>query len=262
MSSIKLFTIPDEFQPIQLGLQRSLCETIILTPSFIQPNITQSKLAGSPYVPKGELPIVDEQGQPMLLLAQINFAEIYAPKHFPRSGILQFFIVQNCYERYTAQQAASLFKIRYYPTIETHLPATNHLTTINMFHFPIEQEQLLFSQLQLEPVSATDYRLSHYVNPNFLMQSFTIGGPTLHELYMQYFLGAEHKIGGYPYFIEEDIRSLDPSLEKYDTLLFQLVSNDAQSIMWGDSGVISFFINEEKLKQLDFSDVLFYAEDY
>ena len=100
----------------------------------------------------------------------------------------------------------------------------------------------MLSYSQLEPISATKYRLSHYVD--------------------SYFLSANHKIGGYPYFIYKDIRTQDSSFYKYDTLLFQLILNNAQAMMWGDSGVISFFINFEKLKKQDFSDVLFYAEDY
>lgn len=264
MSSAKPFMMPDEFLPIQLNLQSSACETTILTPIAIQPTTTQSKLAGYPYLPQNEQPALDQEGQPMLLLAQLNFADIIAPPDFPSEGILQFFIAQNCYERYSLEQARSLFSVRYYPTItnNTEIVTPDFLRHANFTNFPIKYEQSVLSYTQIEPVSATDFRLPHYIDPFFLAQPFTTGGQTLHDIYFEYFLSADHKIGGYPYFIEEDIRLEDPSFYQYDTLLFQLISNDAQSIMWGDSGVISFFINAEKLKQRDFSDILFYAEDY
>ena len=42
----------------------------------------------------------------------------------------------------------------------------------------------------------------------------------------------------------------------YDFLLFQLDS-DSDKVLWGDVGIGNFFINTEKLKNLDFTDVLY-----
>ena len=66
-----------------------------------------------------------------------------------------------------------------------------------------------------------------------------------------------HKMGGYPFFTQADPR--DEESELYDTLLFQLDTEFREEIgvMWGDIGVGNFFINREKLKALDFSDVLY-----
>lgn len=264
MHSTKSFIMPDEFQPFQHILRRSLCETALLTPTYSKPTLTQSKLAGYPYLPMGEMPAVDYYGQPMLLLAQLNFEQLTTPQHFPTEGILQFFITQNCYEDYSIEHSPSLFSVRYYPSIsdDQHMATPNYLKNANFMHFPIKYEQELLSTLQVEPVSATDFRLARYINPSILTQPFILDGPTIEDLYFEHFLSAHHKIGGYPYFISEDVRTKSADFEQYDTLLFQLISDDAQSIMWGDSGVMSFFINHEKLKQRDFSDILFYAEDY
>ena len=62
-----------------------------------------------------------------------------------------------------------------------------------------------------------------------------------------------HHLLGYPYFTQED-----PREGAYETLLFQMDSDD--NILWGDCGVANFFIDLEKLKQRDFSDV-FYTWD-
>ena len=76
--------------------------------------------------------------------------------------------------------------------------------------------------------------------------------------------GCGNKIGGYPYFTQSDPREYD-GLDVYDTLLLQIDSMDDYEngyIMWGDGGVCNFFINREKLKNLDFSDVLYNWDCY
>ena len=124
-------------------------------------------------------------------------------------------------------------------------------------NFPINKELKLQFSTMIEPVSATDYRLSHYFNPSLLKEHISIDGRTFYDLYLEKFLSAEHKIGGYSYFIEKDFRENYVALQHYDTLLLQIVSNDEQGIMWGDSGVISFFINAKKLTAVGFFRYLF-----
>ena len=47
----------------------------------------------------------------------------------------------------------------------------------------------------------------------------------------------------------------------YNTLLLQIDSMDDEKgnvqTIWGDAGVCNFFINKDKLKNLDFSDILY-----
>jgi len=67
---------------------------------------------------------------------------------------------------------------------------------------------------------------------------------------------------GFPYFTQEDPRKYEEKYQKYDTLLFQLDSeHDKTKGKWkvciGDAGVINFFINREKLKNKDFSEILY-----
>ena len=47
------------------------------------------------------------------------------------------------------------------------------------------------------------------------------------------------------------------NLEKYNICLFQMDTDDDAEIMWGDSGVANFFIQEKDLAAEDFSDVLY-----
>ena len=65
--------------------------------------------------------------------------------------------------------------------------------------------------------------------------------------------GAEHRIGGYPYFTQQDPREED---SPFTELLLQMDS-DADHIMWGTMGVANFFIRKEDLKEKNFEEVLY-----
>ena len=67
----------------------------------------------------------------------------------------------------------------------------------------------------------------------------------------------ESKLGGYPAFTQCDPRYYDKNLERFNTLLLQLDCEDECDLMFGDTGVANFFINEEDLKKLDFTKVLY-----
>jgi hypothetical protein len=66
--------------------------------------------------------------------------------------------------------------------------------------------------------------------------------------------------GGYPDFFQGyDPREKEGEKEKYDTVLFQLGSDLSKDGDWRalifDAGFVNFFINSEKLKNKDFSDI-------
>ena len=71
-----------------------------------------------------------------------------------------------------------------------------------------------------------------------------------------------HKILGYPFFTQWDPREDDEMYKnkKYDTLLLQIDS--VGDILWGDSGVGNFFINEEDLKNKNFNNVMYTWDCY
>ncbi len=71
---------------------------------------------------------------------------------------------------------------------------------------------------------------------------------------------AGHKLGGYPDFTQTDPRGDHlGAFRAYDTLLLQLDGDGEFGLFYsyGDTCVGNFFINKDKLKKLDFSDILF-----
>jgi uncharacterized protein YwqG len=257
--------IPKELMIFHTNLNNSAEQVAILKPIQQTGFLHESKFAGLPLLFDQMEHPKDENNEYMLLLAQLNFAELQLAPPFPQKGILQFYISQRCYEKVTPRAEHCQFKVHYIERGEDYNHPVQDFTYLRDVHFsdfPIKSEMKLVAKTQFEPVSATDYRLENYFNREILNTSITVDERLFKDVYLESYLAAEHKIGGYPYFIHEDFRKGSQYLQHYDTLLLQLVSNDEQGIMWGDSGIISFFINSKKLAQLDFSDIYFHTEEY
>lgn len=266
MNNVTNLFLPNELESFRSEIENTLIPMISVSTSKRETALTESKFAGEPYFPHMWTYPKDITGEPMRLLAQINFEEIPQLQNFPAQGILQFFISSKLFTSsfYSHEDIFQQFyKVRYFPTIKSII-GIEQVQTIEPLSecFPIKQPLALQFSKAVEPVSALDYRASQYLHSILSIHTPLKDDSSLHEIYLQYFLGTGSKIGGYPYFIDEDIRKGSPLLLRYDVLLLQIDSNDECGIMWGDSGVGKFLINREKLLRNDFSDILFQWEHY
>ena len=279
MENLKLFSggiklktkenlhLPQPLEAFRDILIPSLQPSSIIIPHNSTTSLTASKFAGCPYLPKKLLHPRDTDGNYMYLLAQINFTEGEFPSCFPSQGLLQIFISKNICQ--PKQQVIELlwqqdYKIRYYPTLLPEDDLVNDFSYLETLDtFPIENEMGILFLPNVEPVSATDYRLEYYFKTPLSQYGIISDDErTLEDIYYEKYLGANHKIGGYPYFIESDSRRNSEFLQSYDTLLLQIVTNDNHGINYGDTGIIKFFINHKQLMNLDFSNVYLHAEQY
>lgn len=263
MDFLHSFPLPSQFEGIRTRLEASSLKTINIYPKIQQTGLTDSKFSGIPYLPKTMHYPKDIDGNHLIFLAQINFEQVHSFHPFPSKGILQFFISPSFVTYQMGEEIfQQYFKVRYFPTI---LPEKELATDFSFLpkttYSPFKHPMALRFINSIEPVSAMDYRLKKYIDLGDLTKRLH-DGRTLEEHYFEHFLGAEHKIGGYPYFIHYDTRSHSTLLKRYDTLLLQIVSDDEQNIMWGDSGIIKFFINSKKLAQGDFTDIYLQTEQY
>lgn len=189
------------------------------------PTYLDSKIGGSYFWPDDNIPDLQ-------FLAQINFADLPKNNIFPTTGLLQFFISKNYHD------LSNKCLVVYH----------KELKGVEVFaHYsisPIKQSRKMVFTLTSEPLSFFDYRFNYNFNDD--------DSEKIYELTN----GEGHKLLGYPFFTQDDPRHND----EYDTLLFQLDS--CKDVMWGDSGVGNFFINKDKLKALDFSDVYFTWDCY
>ena len=204
-------------------------------------------------------------GEPLFLLAQINFQEVPAVADFPTEGILQFYIDANddlwgwSLDEPTAQTG---FQVIFHPNpnldinqLQTDLPEPQWQNA------PVGESHVLQFEKREQYMSINDHRfLKTILQVNDfedLSQVFETADKSdaFFEIYDEHFSATGHRLGGYPYFTQSDPREID-AFSDY-VLLLQIDTDGEQSIMWGDMGVANFFIHPNDLKRRDFSKVLY-----
>lgn len=187
-----------------------------------------SKLGGKYYW-------TDENGlEGYVFLAQINFSELPANDIFPKTGLLQFFVLDD--DSYGLFADRKGFRVIYHQNLDNGYEVYRQPENTPLYN---ENIGLSFT-LSEEYLTASDYRMEDFVED-------------MEDDIWKNFDGSGSKLLGYPYFTQFDPR--ERVNQTYDRLLFQLDTN--KYLMWGDSGVANFFINSEKLANLDFSDILY-----
>ncbi len=216
----------------------------------IKPNSTQwwqSKFGGLPYLPRTINYPTNQKGEYLKLLAQLNFSEMPRLENFPAQGILQFYIDGNdaLYGLdFNAPTNQDGLKIIYFDKIVENV---NNLVTDFYFleehqETPIKGEFNLSFTHYYSPIEIDDAAFHQYF-PNFNDDGLL---DIYDNWFNQYFWidRNEHKLGGYPNFIQEDPR-FNPEYKDY-ILLLQIDSDykrhgKTNYICWGDAGIGNFF---------------------
>ena len=272
--------LPPELEPFRSRLEATVKPYIEITTQVAKDTtLWQSKFLGFPYLPKGFAYPTAPNGDYLYLLAQINFAEVPCLESFPNDGILQFYVAKN--ETYGLSKelgSQESFRVLYFANPD--LNEANLQTNFDFLPTLWDEEfedcipfyilrgysphkgdcfSLKFS-LKHYPITTSDYQLDELVGQEILDVLYENNCSLWNECYSRFEQG--HKLGGYPYFTQEDPRAywtLDD--EEPWRLLLQIDSDDSATnkihIQWGDVGVANFFIKESALKRLDFSNVLY-----
>ena len=211
--------------------------------------LTQSKFLGQPYLP-ADIPYpLDAQGKPMILLAQINFAEAPALEAFPTQGILQLFVSPtNWYDMED-------YRVLFYPALAVESQTDFGFLTADLYeNSPVYVEHGLSFSKETEYGGAEDCRFA----PDFGGQNYYEYQETLPKAQQEELdaccNSAGHKIGGYAYFTQRDPRDCSPG-QSPDVLLLQIDIDE--EIMFGDSGVAHLFISPEALQNQQFDQAYF-----
>ncbi|MGY3703308.1 YwqG family protein, partial [Vagococcus martis] len=231
-------------------------------------NLYSSKIGGYGYLPKSISYPTNKNNQPLSLLAQLNFEELPTLEPFPKKGILAFYI--DCFDDvwYGLDDDN--------PTIQVGF-RTIYMEDLTKKYHSISEQQSLFGHYSDEELwgivskeTKLNGRLSETVSITDTVDFQGIAGVPYYEYIESKISGYKERdefeelkfnilediqsrtcVGGYPFFTQSDPRGYDTKLsEEYNTLLFQLNSDD-DIVMWGDTGVGNFFINDEKLKNKD-----------
>lgn len=228
-----------------------------------------SKAGGIGYLPLDlAYPRNSENNQPLFLLAQLNFSELPALPDYPEQGILAFYVdyaddlIGLDFDAPTSQTG---FRVLYFE--DTSKPS---YTREQQLAIQAEIEDELYKVVEGE-YALTASKETHYLSSDCyeFKKHF---GKTMYEWLDDVSeddderekvynglseFAAGSKAGGYPYFTQEDPRLYEETAT-YDTLLFQLDTEKVDAdwpIMWGDMGVGNFFINQEALKNRNFTDI-------
>lgn len=266
-------------------------ETVRLKPSRGKTTVFDSKLGGVPYFPKSmKYPTGREgefKGLPLRFLAQLNFGSMPKLPGFPSGGILQFFAGCSGDDVYGMDFDDGFnqnsFRVIYHENLITDtamLFSEKDMPDLGMDDdpYPFKGEFLLTAE-KAEPMAIveTDFRFDKAVAAayNELFGGEIIGmwdkdgkglrqvdEPLYDAVFSRY--SSKTRMGGYPFFTQEDPRGYNEEYGKCTILLFQSDSENGgekdnwdDMICWGDLGVANFFISPEDLAKRDFSRVLY-----
>lgn len=224
----------------------------------------QSKVGGEPYLPLNADYPHNEEGRALVLLAQINFAELPENDVYPSTGILQFFIdVEDDLWglNFEEPQNQNNFRVIFYEQIfedATQLAHEFPLQDLDLDMNPVSGQYAVKFEASTQYISMGDHEFAQKIFDPYGLEEEEVDGEDIYDCYDETFSASGHHLGGYPYFTQDDPRGNDERFKDY-ILLFQLDSSgqDDVEILWGDCGVANFFIHPDDLKKRDFSKVMY-----
>lgn len=275
---IKESTDP-RFQPLGVSeieaglgrLQNEALPMVSLEPAEGPPVEQQSRLGGPIWAPDTSTLWPDDgEGNPLLHIAQLNFAEFDPPDGFPRAGLLQVFVRHDGHGRPLAADdegdetsaPESPLVTRWYERPEggVSLPVPDNLAEMT-------RGMLASAQARTEGVALRAIRQTLPANP--------FAWPYLDEVYLnltrrrpandtaaqlQNGLKAHfdtilnayggHWIGGYPSFSREDLRRKKSTLRGLDRVLLHVGFD--KHVCIGDAGAMNILISHHDLLQRRF----------
>lgn len=210
-----------------------------------KPNVTDTKLGGVPYLPKGYEYPTDENDNPLALLFQINFEDIKL-ENYPEKGILEIFVD-------TELSYPPKYKILYFETIED---CETNFPTLDLKYFIVREEYKLELEKGITYMPINDYRFDQILSECAQNVGLTINH--LHSIeedlndeeafdYLINKLPATYaEVGGYANFTQYDPREgensdLTECILKIDSYL------DTKKVMIGDCGIAWVLISKENL---------------
>ena len=267
-------TFPAELIPEREKFEATRRKFVRIIPKVAEDSPLKSQFRGTPYWPasKAEEYPRDAEGRRMFLLAQINFEEVPPLAPYPDSGMLQFFISADMsFDKHVwgmkdpmygqALTEQDYFRVVYHRNV--------FQDTAQMENFPVAGENELLPvdgpmgmdfDYSSEVIYPVDYEFEKVFDMDVWGYFDSLGEEATRHL-NEYFTAdapdADAKIGGYGNFVQTDPR------EQFDgdwIILLWMESfyiDQEHESMWGDAGTAIFAIEPERLRNKDFSNVLY-----
>ena len=209
-----------------------------------EPDLMDNKIGGIPYFPENEIYPMDKSGNPMFFLFQVNLDEIDL-KGFPKEGILEVFVGEDCCEEYDNYQ----IKI-----FDKGLQQKENLPNAKIEVINIEKPIKIKLEKNKSYMSMEEYRCQDIVEEIMQKQKVQAEDEKMKDIIIdkimcyiseknnEYFY--KSTIGGYAEFIQGDPRDADLD-EKYNECLFKINSRISDKINIEDNGIVNGLINSE-----------------
>lgn len=228
-----------------------------------------SKVGGIGYLPLNqEYPRSTENNAPLFLLAQLNFSELPALSSYPEKGILSFYVDYTddlIGLDFDAPAAQAGFRVLFFEDTSAVSYSREQQLALQAkmsdeLYKVVEGEYRLTASKEITYLSSDCYEFKKFFGKTMYewLSDVSSEEDQQEKIYNGLWeTAAGSKVGGYPYFTQEDPRLYEETTN-YDTLLFQLDTEKIDEdwpIMWGDMGVGNFFINRQALESKDFTDI-------
>lgn len=235
--------------------------------------INGSRIGGSPALYYGEaLPSAKTTGAPLIFLFQANLAEMPKLDFLPETGLLQIFVANG--DLYGCPEIPSIggiyregggdFLVRHIPQdakIEMgQRPTGTEMAGEVPFSSRIPLSLTAEARPMIPPISCEEGEVASAYISSLKEALFSHDHRHIDTLHHRFAIierdqmdGAAYWLGGHPSFIQSDVRH-DARLAKMVPLA---TFTSSAPLMWGDGGTANFFVDPEKSKVGDFSEVAF-----
>jgi uncharacterized protein YwqG len=252
-----LLDLPAELDTYRAAIAATVLPIIAIDTSELVPRSrTASQLGGRPWWPKAlPYPAAKDSGEPLYLLAQINFADVPPLLNFPTAGLLQVFIAADgalgC--DYENPLASPGFHCAYHTDLKqaarTDLAFLAREPGNSPLGTPLIARAMSF-QRDAMAVDPSDYRLTELLG-------VLVDDDEAFEAYCEWHAAPPIRLGGYPTFTQADPRGYTGRASVGIGDVSLLTIDTADGIMWGDSGATQILMRLRDLKARDFSRVAY-----
>jgi len=245
-----------EFDRIEAEMERLRLPLCRLVPTDGPPAPRGSRLGGAPWSPGGDdaWP-VDDEGRPLLFLAQVNLAEAEGLEDVPSSGLLQVFLLA-AKEGDVASDGEAVARLRWFedPHGEARLPIPDLFTGRRSRSLLKGRARTEGVPLRLAPDALPPLphifplweqeldiynRLPAEAEAEARAKAWEDRADALHASY------GTHWIGGHPSFVQEDVRIGRPELRDLYRMLLHLGPDEFFDR--GDAGELNLLIRRADL---------------
>ena len=251
-------TIPDFLKPYESELEKYKREFIRIKAVPTSDNILEdsidfkkSKFLGKPFYPIHKEYPIDDNGKPLIMIAQINFEELPKLEGLPKDGILQLFLFsEDWYE--------DEYKIVYHSKEDLNrdfIEDFSFLSEKDYKESPVFKIHNLFFEKGTDSGGIIDEQFDFRFGDKDIWDFMETLSEEQESQLVKYFDATGHKIGGYAEFTQSDPREYEEE-RRSDVHILQIDVDD--EIMFGDSGIGHIFIDKESLQNRDFSKAYFY----